>query len=60
WPVSISYFDDGRKDEAPNYTLAFDLYENGISRALRLDYGDFVLAGQMVSLKLLPTPPCTK
>ena len=60
WPVTISYFDDGRKDEAPNYTLSFDLYENGISRALRLDYGDFVLAGEMKSLKLLPTPPCTK
>jgi len=60
WPVTISYFDDGRKDEAPNYTLAFDLYENGISRALRLDYGDFVLAGELTSLQLLPTPPCTK
>lgn len=60
WPVTISYFDDGRKDEAPNYTLSFDLYENGISRALRLNYGDFVLAGEMTSLKLLPTPPCSK
>jgi hypothetical protein len=54
WPVTISYFDEGNKDEAPNYTLAFDLYENGISRALRLDYGDFVLAGEMTSLELLP------
>jgi hypothetical protein len=60
WPVTISYFDDARNDEAPNYTLSFDLYENGISRALRLNYGDFVLAGEMTSLKLLPTPPCTK
>jgi hypothetical protein len=60
WPVTISYFDDGRNDEAPNYTLSFDLYENGISRALRLNYGDFILAGEMTSLKLLPTPPCTK
>jgi hypothetical protein len=60
WPVTISYFDMSRKDELPNYILSFDLYENGISRALRLDYGDFVLAGQMTSLKLLPTPACTK
>ncbi len=60
WPVTISYFDVGRKDEAPNYTLSFQLYENGISRALRLDYGDFVLAGEMKSLELLPTPPCPK
>jgi len=60
WPVTISYFDFGKKDESPNYTLSFDLYENGISRALRLDYGDFVLAGQMTSLELLPTPACPK
>jgi hypothetical protein len=60
WPVEISYFDNGKKDESPNYTLAFELYENGISRALRLDYGDFVLAGEMTSLQLLPTPACPK
>ena len=58
WPVSISYFETGKKDDAPSYTLSFDLYENGISRALRLDYGDFVLAGEMSSLELLSAPGC--
>jgi EipB-like len=60
WPVSISYFESGKKDDAPSYILSFDLYENGISRALRLDYGDFVLAGEMSSLELLSEPACTK
>jgi EipB-like len=60
WPVSISYFETGKKDDAPSYTLSFDLYENGISRALRLDYGDFVLAGEMSSLELLSVPACAK
>jgi hypothetical protein len=60
WPVSISYFEAGRKDESPSYVLSFDLYENGISRALRLDYGDFVLTGEMSSLELLKAPPCAK
>ena len=55
WPVTISYFDTGKKDEGPSYTLAFELYENGISRALRFDYGDFTLGGTMTSLELLPT-----
>jgi hypothetical protein len=40
--------------------LSFDLYENGISRALRLDYGDFILAGEMSSLELLSEPACAK
>ena len=60
WPVSISYFKGGKKDDAPSYILSFDLYENGISRALRLDYGDFVLAGEMSSLELLNEPACAK
>ena len=60
WPVSISYFEEGKKDGGPAYTLAFDLYENGISRALRFDYGDFVLAGEMTHLELLPVRDCAK
>jgi hypothetical protein len=60
WPVSISYFEEGHKDEGPAYILAFDLYENGVSRALRFDYGDFVLAGEMTNLELLPTKTCAK
>lgn len=60
WPVTISYFDEAKKDNEPNYTLSFDLYENGVSRALKLDYGNFVLAGTMKSLEFLPSKPCRK
>jgi len=60
WPVSISFFETDQKDGAPSYTLSFDLYENGISRALRLDYGDFILAGEMTALELLHTPECSR
>ncbi|QGM47625.1 cell envelope integrity EipB family protein [Methylocystis heyeri] len=56
WPVSISYFDVKGKDAPPLYVMSFDLYENGVSRALNLDYGDFSLAGEMTELSLLPTP----
>ena len=60
WPVAVSYFDPNKKDGVPNYVLSFDLYENGISRALKLDYGDFVLSGEMTSLELLPEKACKK
>lgn len=61
WPVAISYFDASKTDSAPDYVLSFDLYENGISRALKLDYGDFVLAGDLTELKLMPaTSSCAK
>lgn len=58
WPVTISYFDQGKADAQPNYVLSFELYENGISRDLKLDYGTFTLAGELVDLKLLPMPSC--
>ncbi len=58
WPVSISYFDQGKNDSEPVYVLSFELYENGVSRALKLDYGSFVLSGELEDLKILPTPPC--
>ncbi len=60
WPVSISYFEAGKKDESPSYVLSFDLYRNGISRALKLDYGDFVLSGELSSLEVLNEPACQK
>jgi hypothetical protein len=60
WPVAISYFEPGKSDGAPSYVLAFDLYENGVSGALKLDYGDFVLAGTLVKFETLPATPCPK
>ena len=60
WPVTMSYFKPGRKDETPVYVLGFDVYENGVSRALRLDYGDFALKGEMTRLELLPEKPCQR
>jgi len=58
WPVSIGYFEGAKPDSRPSYTLSFDLYENGISRALKLDYGDFVLSGEMSSLEIVADPAC--
>lgn len=58
WPVSISYFDPAKRDGPPNYVLGFDLYENGVSGQLRIDYGNYVLNGEMTKFELLPQKPC--
>jgi hypothetical protein len=62
WPVTISYFDQAAKvaegEQTPVYAIGFELYENGISRALTLDYGDFVVAGDMSQLELKAAPAC--
>jgi EipB-like len=62
WPVTISYFDKTKKTEnseqTPSYAIGFELYENGISRALTLDYNDFVVSGKLSSLELKEPKPC--
>jgi envelope integrity protein B len=65
WPVTISYFDKGEKkadaeptEQTPVYAISFEMYENGVSRELKLDYGDFVIDGKMSSLELKPVKAC--
>jgi envelope integrity protein B len=60
WPVVVSYFDEASKDSAPEYTLSFDLYENGVSGSLKLDYGAFALRARLRKLEILPTSTCAK
>jgi hypothetical protein len=60
WPVTVSYFDRDAAagDQAPVYAIKFELYENGISRALVLDYNDFAIRGELTSLEIRDTKPC--
>jgi hypothetical protein len=62
WPVTISYFekdkDKENTEQTPAYAIGFELYENGISRALTLDYNDFVVIGKLSSLTFKEAKPC--
>lgn len=62
FPVTVSYFDKEKEkgEQTPAYTLAFELYENGVSRALRLDYGNFALKGELKSIEFFKPTPCEK
>ena len=62
WPVTVSYYERlGDKpvgEQTPVYAMAFELYANGVSRALTLDYNDFVVAGAMTKYTAKPAKPC--
>ena len=45
-------------EQKPVYAIGFELYENGISRALSLDYNDFVVTGKLTSLEIKTPKPC--
>ena len=60
WPVSLSFFEAGAGDQQPTHTISFEMFDNGIARRLTLDYGDFVMKGELKALEMLKAPACTK
>jgi hypothetical protein len=60
WPVTVSYFDKSGKpgEQLPVYSISFELYENGISRALMLDYNNFSISGELKTLEIKDTKAC--
>lgn len=58
WPVSIGYFELKDGDLTPSYQIDFRLYENGVSRELSIDYGDFSIQGTLTSLEYLQAKEC--
>lgn len=62
WPVALTYFDtsEGAGELTPVYKLSFDLYDNGVSRGVSMDYGDLIIDARLVELQLLDTPACAR
>jgi hypothetical protein len=62
WPVTVSYYDrDARSkdgEQTPVYAMSFELFENGVSRALVLDYNDFVISGALGKFDVKDSKPC--
>jgi hypothetical protein len=61
WPVTVSYFERSDKpggEQIPVYAISFELYENGISRALMLDYNNFSISGELKTLEIKDTKAC--
>jgi hypothetical protein len=62
WPVTVSYYDRDAKstdgEQTPVYSMSFELFENGVSRALVLDYNDFVISGALGKFDVKDSKPC--
>ncbi len=58
WPVSVSYYTPGSGERTPIYAIAFDLYENGVSGSMRMNYGDFSIRGELRDLEQRGTGAC--
>lgn len=61
WPVTIAYFNEAETgDGVPDYQISFKLYENGLTRDLEMDYGDFVLRGTLTGLEVFDATECAE
>jgi hypothetical protein len=62
WPVTVSYYDyetkPGDGEQTPVYSMSFELFENGVSRALVIDYNDFVISGALAKFDVKDAKPC--
>lgn len=60
WPMSIAYFEpgSGKQDTLPVYELSFLMFENGVSRKLYIDYGEFALQGDLTEITFYPPSKC--
>jgi hypothetical protein len=60
WPVAMGYFEpgSGKRDAVPVYELTFLFFENGVSRKLFIDYGEFALNGELKEITFFEPSKC--
>ncbi len=59
WHMRMAYFSVEKEDSTqPDYEIGLDLQDNGIARALLLDYSEFTLKGSLEKFEPLPKPSC--
>ncbi len=62
WPVSLAYFElgaDGEPgEEVPSYQLSFDLFQNGVSTEILIDYGEFALRATLSEIRFFDPVAC--
>jgi hypothetical protein len=59
WPVTMSYYAvDASGDVQPDYQTSFNMFENGVSTDMVLDYGNYALSGKLNKLEVLKQDAC--
>ena len=61
WPMTVSYYDPNEKvegEQVPSHQMSFQLFDNGVTGDLTIDYGDFKMKGALTHLEMLDPPEC--
>jgi len=58
WRVRLAFFPADPKAEKPDYELGMLLLDNGVSRDMVIDYGDYAIHATLDDIEPLPKPGC--
>lgn len=58
WPIRLAFFHVDAQNPEPDVEIGLLLEANGVTRAIELDYGSFVIDGQLSELELIPPIDC--
>ncbi|MGE5268235.1 MAG: cell envelope integrity EipB family protein [Thiohalocapsa sp.] len=58
WRVRLAFFPADPKAEKPDYELGMLLLDNGVSRDMVIDYGDYAIHAKLEDIEALPKPKC--
>jgi len=58
WRVRLAFFPADQKADKPDYELGMLLLDNGISRDMVIDYGDYSIRAKLEDIEALPKPHC--
>jgi hypothetical protein len=58
WRIRLAFFPVDTKAEEPDYELGMDLLDNGVSRDMVIDYGDYAIRAKLDDIEPLDKPKC--
>jgi EipB-like len=58
WPVRLAFFPADARADVPDYELGMLLLDNGVSRDMVIDYGDYAIRAKLDDIEALPKPRC--
>ncbi len=58
WRVRLAFFPADPKAEKPDYELGMLLLDNGVSKDMVIDYGDYAIHATLDDIEPLPKPGC--
>lgn len=58
WPIRLAFFPVKGGSEMPDYEMRIDLMDNGVARAMSIDYGEFQVKAILKEVEPLRKPRC--